>query len=88
MELILAIVAAGPMGLLASTPNRGLVLYLAAWALVFPIQTVVVFSDGNGEASYWLVNAAILAGGVCLNRFGARLRRRRRAVLGNSGGVS
>jgi hypothetical protein len=29
MELILAIVAAGPMGLLASTPNRGLVLECA-----------------------------------------------------------
>lgn len=73
MELILAIAGAGPLGFFAS---RGLALYLAAWAIVFPLQTVVVFSDGHGDASYWVVNAAILAGGVGLNRLGARLRRR------------
>jgi hypothetical protein len=83
MELILAIAGAGPMGFFAS---RGLALYLAAWAIVFPVQTVVVFSDGHGEFSYWVVNAAILAGGVGLNRLGARLRRQRLAITSTSAG--
>jgi hypothetical protein len=77
MELILAAVAAGPLGYFAA---RGLVLYLATWAIVFPVQTIVVFSDGHGEFSYFVVNAAILAGGIGLNRLGARLRSRRRRL--------
>lgn len=80
MELILAVAGAGPMGYFASTRNRGLALYLAAWAIVFPVQTIVVFSEGDGELSYWGVNAIIFAGGVCLNRLGARLGPQRRGV--------
>jgi hypothetical protein len=79
MELILAMVGAGPLGYFSS---RGLALYLAAWAIVFPVQTIVVFSDGHGAFSYFVVNAVILAGGISLNRLGARLRRRRRAAAG------
>jgi hypothetical protein len=64
---------------------RGLALYLAAWAIVFPVQTIVVFADGHGELTYWVFNALILAGGIGLNRVGARLRRQRRRVVENGG---
>ena len=77
MELIIAIVLAGPLGYLA--PNRGLVLYLVVWALVLPVQTIVVHNENPDDinAAYPLVNAAILVGGVGLNRLGAAVRRRR-----------
>jgi hypothetical protein len=78
MELILAVLVAGPMGFFARTCRLGLVLYLSAWVVVFPIQTVVVFSDGDGDISYWFVNAVILAVGIGLNRLGWMLGERRR----------
>jgi hypothetical protein len=78
MELILAVLGAGPIGYLTSARRKGLVVYLVAWALVFPIQSVVVgvFSD-DIDPLYFLFNALILAGGIGLNRLGARLRERR-----------
>jgi hypothetical protein len=77
MELIIAIVLAGPLGYLA--PRRGLFVYLVVWALVLPIQTIVVHRENPDDinAAYPVVNALILAGGVALNRLGAVLRRRR-----------
>jgi hypothetical protein len=77
MELIAAVVAAGPLGYLFG--RRGLAFYLALWAIVFPIQTVVVHSENPDDivASYFVVNAVILALGITLNRLGARLRTRR-----------
>ena len=45
MELILAVFGAGPMGYFTRTRRSGLLLYLIAWAVVFPIQTVVVFFE-------------------------------------------
>ena len=80
MELIIAIVLAGPLGYLA--PRRGLVVYLVVWALVLPIQTVVVHNENPDDinAAYPVVNALILAGGVLLNRLGAALRARRTAA--------
>jgi hypothetical protein len=77
MELIAAIVLAGPLGYFGGTRKRGLVLYLMAWIVIFPIQTVVVFSDEGDDFMYWVVNAAFLAAGVGLNAVGARLRERR-----------
>ena len=74
MELIAAVLLAGPLGYFA---RRGLLLYLLVWAVILPVQTVVVFADGNGAFSYWVVNAVILAFGVGLNRLGHRLRVRR-----------
>jgi hypothetical protein len=74
MELIAAVLLAGPVGYFA---RRGLLIYLAVWAVIFPVQTAVVFADGNDAISYWVVNAAILAFGVGLNRAGHRLRVRR-----------
>ncbi len=71
MELIAAVLLAGPLGYFA---RRGLLLYLVIWAVIFPMQTVVVFDNGDGAFSYWVVNALILAFGVGLNRFGHRLR--------------
>jgi hypothetical protein len=44
MELILAVVAAGPIGYFTEARKRALVTYLALWAIVFPVQSVVVFS--------------------------------------------
>jgi hypothetical protein len=78
MELILAVLIAGPVGYFTSTRRRGLVTYLALWAFVFPIQTVVVYSmDDGGSALYWVFNAAILGLGIGLNRLGSVMRERR-----------
>jgi hypothetical protein len=76
MELILAILIAGPIGYFTDTRKRGLLVYLALWAIVFPIQTVVVFSDGGNDALYWVFNALILGLGVGLNRLGSVLGER------------
>jgi hypothetical protein len=80
MELITAIVLAGPLGYLVPG-RRGLILYLLVWAIVLPIQTVVVHSENPDDINwqYPLVNAAILAAGVGLNRLAAAARARRRS---------
>jgi hypothetical protein len=81
MELITAVVLAGPLGYAAPTRRLGLWLYLVAWAIVFPIQTLVVHAEDASDINgmYPVVNAVILAGGIALNRLGARLRARRRS---------
>jgi len=71
MELIAAVLFAGPLGYFT---RRGLLIYLAIWALILPVQTVVVFANGDGALSYWAVNAVILGFGIGLNRLGHRLR--------------
>jgi hypothetical protein len=78
MELILAILLAGPTGFLVRKYRHGLAVYLAAWAIVLPIQTIVVYSQDDGGWLYWLFNVAILAAGVGLNRLGWALGGRRR----------
>jgi hypothetical protein len=78
MELILAILLAGPTGYLLRSYKHALAAYLTAWAIVLPIQTIVVYSQDDGGWLYWLFNAAILAAGIGLNRLGWRLGRRRR----------
>jgi hypothetical protein len=78
MELILAILLAGPTGYLLRRYKHGLAAYLTAWAIVLPIQTIVVYSQDDGGWLYWPLNAAILAAGIGLNRLGWRLGRRRR----------
>jgi hypothetical protein len=82
VELILAILGAGPAGFLMKTRRRGLAVYLCLWAVVFPIQTVVVFSsgDGGGDALYWVFNALILGLGIGLNECGRVLAQRRRTA--------
>ena len=77
MELIAAILLAGPLGYFARSSRSGLVLYLIAWAIIFPIQTVVVSNDGGLDLLYWVFNALILGLGVGLNRFGRRRREAR-----------
>jgi hypothetical protein len=74
-------VLAGPLGYLVRDRRRSLGLYLAAWAVIFPLQTVVVRDNGQLEWSYWVVSAAILALGVALNHAGRRLRARRARVV-------
>jgi hypothetical protein len=78
MELIAAVLLAGPLGYLGG--RRGLALYLGLWVVVFPIQTAIVHAENPDDivAMYFVVNAAILALGIGLNRLGARLRVRRR----------
>jgi hypothetical protein len=85
MELIAAILLAGPIGYFARTRKQGLALYLLAWAVIFPLQTVIVLSDADPSGNdwlYWPVNAVILAGGIGLNRLGYMLGRRRQAFSG------
>jgi hypothetical protein len=82
MELIAAIVLAGPLGYFA---RRGLLYYLLVWTIVFPVQIAVVWSDATGDDgpwAYFAVNAAILALGIGLNRLGRRLKVRRGKVQG------
>ena len=83
MELILAIAGAGPIGFVSPTRRRALTIYLCLWAVVFPIQTLVVFSESGSDdnALYWVFNALILGLGIGLNRCGALLAERRRAKL-------
>jgi peptidoglycan/LPS O-acetylase OafA/YrhL len=86
MELITAVLLAGPLGYLGGTRRRGLVLYLLLWAIVFPVQSVVVHSENADDINpaYFVVNAVILALGVGLNSLGAMLRRRRAAKTATS----
>ena len=88
MELIIAIVLAGPLGYLAPTRRLGLILYLLVWAVVLPVQTIVVHSENPDDinAAYPLVNALILAGGVALNRLGAAMGERRRRRTSTAAG--
>lgn len=84
MELISAILIAGPIGYFAATRRRAVALYLGWWAIVFPIQTIVVFNasdDGNG-ALYWIFNALILGLGLGMNKLGSVLRERRQSASG------
>jgi hypothetical protein len=83
MELILAVVGAGPIGYFTKTRKQGLVAYLVLWAIVFPIQTFVVHSENADDISvlYVVFNALILCLGLGLNRLGSVLRERRRAKL-------
>jgi hypothetical protein len=80
MELIAAIVLAGPLGYLIR--SRPLLAYLVVWAVIFPLQTVVVHAENADDIQplYFVLNAVILAGGIALNTLGARLRRRRIAT--------
>jgi hypothetical protein len=80
MELIAAIVLAGPLGYFVR--SRPLLVYLALWAVIFPVQTVVVHAENADdiEPLYFVLNAIILGAGVALNTLGARLRRRRMAT--------
>ena len=85
MELIAAILIAGPLGYFVPTRTRarGLAIYLVLWAVIFPIQTAVVHAENADDivASYFVINALILAVGIALNTLGARLRARRRSAL-------
>jgi peptidoglycan/LPS O-acetylase OafA/YrhL len=79
MELIGAILIAGPLGYFVRPRTRALVAYLAIWAIIFPIQTVVVHSENPDDIQplYFVFNALILGLGIGLNSLGARLRSRR-----------
>jgi hypothetical protein len=79
MELIAAILLAGPLGYFCRTRKQGLGLYLIVWAVIFPIQTIVVHAENPDDivALYFVFNAGILALGLALNTLGARLRQRR-----------
>ena len=84
MELIAAILLAGPLGYLGRTRRQGLCLYVLAWSVIFPIQTIVVHSESPDdiEPLYFIFNALIFAGGIALNTLGARLRQRRAPTAG------
>ena len=80
MELIAAVLIAGPLGYLIRSRRRSLLAYLGVWAVIFPFQTAVVLGeDRSDEWAYWPVNALILAFGIGMNHLGARLARRRAA---------
>jgi hypothetical protein len=83
VELIAAIALAGPLGYFARHRKQGLALYLIAWAVIFPIQCVVVHHEKASDInpSYWVFNAVFLAGGIGLNTLGARLRERRSRAI-------
>jgi hypothetical protein len=77
MELIAAVLIAGPLGYFVKSRKRALIAYLVIWAVIFPIQTVDVHRGEGLDVLYWVFNAVFLAGGLGLNRLGSHLRRRR-----------
>lgn len=77
MELIAAVLIAGPLGYFVSSRKRARIAYLGLWAVIFPIQCVVVSSESGLDALYWVFNGAILIAGIGLNTIGARLREKR-----------
>lgn len=79
MELIAAVLIAGPLGYFVGNSRTSLTSYLLIWAVIFPIQSAIVGFFDDFDALYLLVNAVILAGGLGLNRLGAHLRQRRAA---------
>lgn len=83
MELIAAILLAGPLGYYSRTRRLGLIRYLAAWVVIFPIQTIVVQNakPSDIEPVYFVLNAVILSAGICANTFAAHLRERRAGQL-------
>ena len=85
MELIAAVLVAGPLGYFVRTRTRvrGIAIYLVLWAVIFPIQTAFVHAENADdiEPMYFIVNALILAGGIGLNTLGARLREKRRRTV-------
>jgi hypothetical protein len=85
VELIAAVLVAGPLGYFVQTRTRvrAITIYLVLWAVIFPIQTAVVHAENADdiEPMYFIVNALILAGGIGLNTLGARLRERRRRTV-------
>ena len=87
MELITAVLIAGPLGYLVCTRRNALGAYLVLWAIVFSVQTPVVHHENPDDinAAYFVVNAAILAGGVCLNSLGVWLRARRVRTTDSAG---
>jgi hypothetical protein len=76
MELIAAVLIAGPLGYYVQSSKRALIAYLGVWAVIFPIQTFIVGAD---DPLYWIFNALILAGGIGLNRLGARRAEQRQS---------
>ena len=80
MELIAAVLIAGPLGYFVR--RHALWIYLGLWAVIFPIQTVVVHADNPADIgpSYFVVNAVILALGIGLNRLGSARAARRRSA--------
>jgi hypothetical protein len=80
MELIAAVLIAGPLGYFVR--RHSLWIYLGLWAVIFPIQTVVVNAENASDInpSYFVVNAVILALGIGLNRVGYAVAARRRSA--------
>ena len=87
MELAVAVAIAGPLGYFAG--KRALAIYLVLWAVIFPIQTIVVHSENANDINvlYLVFNAVILAFGIGTNRLGARLRPRRERGAGEEAGA-
>jgi hypothetical protein len=81
MELILALLVSWPLGYLMPTRRAALAVYLAAWAIVLPVQTILVHSENPDDLNwqYPVVQALILSLGLCLNRIGGAFRERRLA---------
>lgn len=79
MELLAALLLAGPLGYFCQSRRKGLGLYLLLATIIFPIQTISVHADSPDDinAGYFALNAIFVGVGVALNFLGARLRRRR-----------
>jgi hypothetical protein len=88
MELIAAVLIAGPLGYFVRPRKRALFAYLGFWAVIFPLQTIVVVPDEASDPTYWVLNAVILAVGIGLNRLGAMFGERRQAASASAGAVS
>ncbi|MEA2171206.1 MAG: hypothetical protein QOF76_4506 [Solirubrobacteraceae bacterium] len=81
MELILAIVAAGPIGWFAPDLATARRRYLLLWVAVFPLQTVVVILTDDIDPLYFVLNVPILLLGLTANTCGQYLARRRSGAI-------
>jgi hypothetical protein len=82
MELILALLVPGPLGYLMPDRRVGLAAYLAAWAVVLPVQTILVHSENPDDLNWQhpLVQVVIVSLGLGLNHVGRTFRERRLAA--------
>ncbi len=80
MTLITAVVAGLACGYFLGLRPKAFVVWLAVWAVVLVIQTIVLLKDGAfqwSDWSYWPVQAVILVLAMVMIWSGAKLRARR-----------
>lgn len=78
MTLLTAIIGGVVCGYIFGMRRRAGIVWLAVWAVVLPIQTLLLVDpDNRGDWSYWPVQGAILLVAMVMIWLGARARQAR-----------